>query len=596
MLDLETLLNSTDIATLFLDHELRISNFTPRLSEIYRIKSVDLGREIADLAHLAVDMPPYHLSGDVQESEIHLSNGKVFLRRVVPYKNTDMKKSGLVVAFIDVSELRTKKAKLEAVFEGANAAMVIFEGRDLVYERVNPEYMKVVGKRDLIGKRLIDAIPEVKATPIPEILQRVFDTGVVHRGVEVKVPLRNPETGKIKDHYFDNIYRRINRPDGQPYGVFAHSVDVTANVISRLRAEQAEERLNVAIDSAEMGTWDYDPHTGLAILSPRASELFGLDHTDDPFDLSLAIFRIHPEDSEYVTKAIANALNPEGSGQYRVFYRVLQKDNTYKWLNVRGHVRFAGSGKEKKATHFAGVMYDVTEQKKVEAGFIEAVKARDEFLSIASHELKTPLTSLIIQTQVQKRLLSKGDERASNPERVLETYNKFERLFGRLNRLIDDMLDISRISFGKLEIRREKTDLSQLVEDVISRHGEGATIEFTPHPVSGNWDPLRLEQVIINLVTNAVRYGKGEPISISIQDHEKEISLSVKDRGIGISADDQKKIFERFERAVNANDISGLGLGLYISDQIVQLHGGSISLESAIGKGSTFTVKLPKDA
>lgn len=722
VLDLETLLNSTDIATLFLDKDLRITNFTPRLSEIYKIKSVDLGREITDLATLAVNMPPYEIDSEVKEEEIRLSTGKVFLRRVVPFKNEAGKKSGMVVAFIDVSELRGKKAKIEAVFEGANAAMVIFRGRDLVYERVNPEYIRVVGKRDLLGKKLEDAIPEITSGPIPELLRKVFDTGVPHKGSSVHVKLKNPETGKLEDHYFDNIYRRVEGPDGNPYGVFAHSVDVTEKVIARKRAEEAEETLMVALESADMGSWTFDPATNLALLTPRASELFGLDHNDLPFDLSLALFRIHPDDVEKVRSEIAGALDPSGNGNYRITYRVLQKNNSYKWINVKGRARFGGN--PRKAVHFAGVMYDITDQKNIEASLIEseekfktianampqmlwstlpdgyhdyyndrwyqytgvpygstdgqgwnnmfhpedqerawevwrrsletgehyeieyrlkhhsgnyrwvlgralpvrnesgkiirwmgtctdihdlretemklkaALASRDEFLSVASHELKTPLTSLIIQTQLQKRLLERGDERAFDPEKNLETYTKFERLFGRLNRLVDDMLDISRINFGKLVIRKERCDLYLLAEEVMARmnteiNAAGINVTIKGDHVSGDWDPLRLEQVITNLLTNAIRYGNKKPVEISVGSEGKTAVLEVIDYGMGISEVDQSKIFERFERAVNSDKISGLGLGLFISKEIVTLHGGTITLKSNPGEGSTFTVRLP---
>jgi PAS domain S-box-containing protein len=229
----------------------------------------------------------------------------------------------------------------------------------------------------------------------------------------------------------------------------------------------------------------------------------------------------------------------------------------------------------------------------------EALRVRDEFLSIASHELKTPLTSLIMQAQLQKRLIEKDNPIAFERDRVIQLMNQFGRLFGKLNRLIDDMLDISRIRTGRMNIVRERSDVTAIAKDVTDRMreefiaaGSGAP-HFEGEAISALVDPLRIEQVITNLLTNALRYGDGKPIFINIKESGDFVRIEVKDQGRGISQEEQAKIFKRFERAVSSTEISGLGLGLFISEQIVLAHNGRIWVESQLSKGSKFIVELP---
>lgn len=230
----------------------------------------------------------------------------------------------------------------------------------------------------------------------------------------------------------------------------------------------------------------------------------------------------------------------------------------------------------------------------------EALKARDEFLSIASHELKTPLTTLKIQAQLQQRLLKKEDARAYTRDNIETLVYQIDKQVSRLDRLVDDMLDVSRIQTGRLKIEREQFNLCEVAKEVINRIGNQFEALSAPIPVlktsddtTGVWDRLRIEQVLINLLTNALKYGNKNPVTVSIEDKGETICLSVKDQGIGIAEHDMERIFDRFERSVDSNDVSGLGLGLFITKQIVLAHGGNISLQSELGKGTTFIVELP---
>jgi NO-binding membrane sensor protein with MHYT domain/signal transduction histidine kinase len=230
----------------------------------------------------------------------------------------------------------------------------------------------------------------------------------------------------------------------------------------------------------------------------------------------------------------------------------------------------------------------------------EAIRVRDEFLSIASHELNTPLTPLQLHLQRLQRTVSGGAlVEAQSNEQVLRMVEQAQRQTRRLARLVRELLDISRIRLGRLELHPEPLELGEVVRDVVERfadeqawpHGEPALrVEGS---AQGNWDRIRLEQVVANLLANALRYGQGKPVDLLVRMHDGEAFLQVKDRGMGIAPEARKRIFERFERASSRN-FGGLGLGLYIVRQIVEAHGGTIEVESELGVGSTFTVKLPR--
>ncbi|MNF22156.1 Sensor protein TorS [compost metagenome] len=228
-----------------------------------------------------------------------------------------------------------------------------------------------------------------------------------------------------------------------------------------------------------------------------------------------------------------------------------------------------------------------------------AVRMRDDFMSIVSHEVRTPLNGLILETQLRKMHLARNNADAFSLDKLHAMVERDERQIKSLIRLIEDMLDVSRIRTGKLSIRPEHFDLAHLVADVIEGFSQQvseaeSTLSFdAPQPVVGTWDQYRIEQVIANLLTNALRYGAKSPIDVRVYIEGNRACVDVLDHGIGISPENQQRIFQQFER-VSANHASaGLGLGLYICEQIVAAHGGSISVQSELGQGALFHVSLP---
>ncbi|MDR8362870.1 hybrid sensor histidine kinase/response regulator [Pseudomonas sp. JL3] len=230
----------------------------------------------------------------------------------------------------------------------------------------------------------------------------------------------------------------------------------------------------------------------------------------------------------------------------------------------------------------------------------QAVRMRDDFMSIVAHEVRTPLNGLILETQLRKMHLARDNAAAFTLDKMHAMVDRDERQIKSLIRLIEDMLDVSRIRTGKLSIRPSRLDLVQLVKNLLQNFtpqvetAESSVTLTADQPVVGNWDEFRIEQVISNLLTNALRYGAKSPIDVRVYNHDGQARVEVQDRGIGISEENQQRIFQRFERVSAKAVVAGLGLGLFISEQIVAAHGGSITVESRIGEGALFRVCLPQ--
>ncbi len=228
-----------------------------------------------------------------------------------------------------------------------------------------------------------------------------------------------------------------------------------------------------------------------------------------------------------------------------------------------------------------------------------AVRMRDDFMSIVSHEVRTPLNGLILETQLRKLHLAKDNADAFTLDKMRAMVERDERQINSLIRLIEDMLDVSRIRTGKLSISPSRFDLSQLVGRLVENFAAqaaaaGSRIELECSPgVEGFWDEFRIEQVIANLLSNALRYGRKQPVQVRVLEQDGMACVEVRDQGIGISPENQQRIFQQFERVASNHSVAGLGLGLYISEQIALAHGGRISVASAEGEGATFRVHLP---
>ncbi|QXH33445.1 hybrid sensor histidine kinase/response regulator [Pseudomonas muyukensis] len=239
-------------------------------------------------------------------------------------------------------------------------------------------------------------------------------------------------------------------------------------------------------------------------------------------------------------------------------------------------------------------------QLQVARGELEhAVRMRDDFMSIVSHEVRTPLNGLILEAQLRRMHLARGNLAAFSEDKLKAMVERDERQINSLIRLVEDMLDVSRIRTGKLSIRPKAFDLGQLVRGLVENfaaqaHALDTHIELQVcEALQGEWDEFRIEQVLANLLSNALRYGERKPVMVRVFANDSMACVQVQDQGIGIDAQNQQRIFQQFERVAAQQASGGLGLGLYISEQIVLAHGGRIQVDSQAGAGAMFSVYLP---
>ncbi|MET0383799.1 MAG: hybrid sensor histidine kinase/response regulator [Burkholderiaceae bacterium] len=240
----------------------------------------------------------------------------------------------------------------------------------------------------------------------------------------------------------------------------------------------------------------------------------------------------------------------------------------------------------------------VAELQTAQVDLKRAVQMRDEFMSMVVHELRTPLSVLAMEVRVRQHQLAAGNSAFFAADNLGKMFERDQRQVRSLTRLIDDMLDASQIQHGKLSIRRGRCDLTAMLRRVVAEtQGQRSDVQITLAPdcaeIGGDWDEFRLEQVVVNLLTNALRYGGGKPILVELEQLPAAAAIRVSDHGIGIAPEDRERVFEQFVRVGNRMRMPGLGLGLYITKQIVEAHGGTISVDSTLGEGSTFTVELP---
>ena len=412
------------------------------------------------------------------------------------------------------------------------------------------------------------------------------------------------QTGKMYE-----IEYRLRRKDGSyrwflgravplkdDRGRVTQWVGTNTDIQDQKEIEKSQARLIQLINSSTDFIALSDLDGKAFFLNKEARGMIGINESDEVNQFGMIDF-FFEEDHEFVKQVIWPATLSEGSwaGEFRI--RNL-KTGGEKWVHYNSFV--IRDEVTNEITSLGTVSRDLSEIKANERKLEQALKSRDEFLSIASHELKTPLTSLKLQSQMVLRALKNKDSKILDVGRIENQAKQTDALVSRLSHLIDDMLDVSRIKNGKLRLNKSSEDMVEIIQDILSRmenqfnEGPGLPAIHAPDKLLGFWDRFRLDQVFGNLLTNALKYGLGKAISIEIKEtsHGKAL-IGIKDQGLGISKLDQERIFGRFERAVSSSEVSGLGLGLFITKEIVESHGGIIWVESEIHTGSTFWVELP---
>ncbi len=418
-----------------------------------------------------------------------------------------------------------------------------------------------------------------------------YDFGAVDY---VSVPVV-PEILRARVAVFVELYRKEQQLERFNRDLERRVEERTAELAaSNERLRSSEERLRLAMIGSGMGTWDVDLATDIAHLSERAFKMLGVEPPIDGLAPVEAIRRcIHPEDLPSVDRAVdrARARRAMFSADYRI---VRADDAAHLWASAYGRFSYDNSG---NAVRFAGVLFDVTERKAMEEHLRSADRRKDEFLAVLAHELRNPLNPIRSAASVLRM-------DASTPEEISWSRDVIDRQVDHLTRLVDDLLDVSRITTGKLTLRRERTALADIVRNaveacrpVIGDRGHELHVKLPACPVFVDADAVRLSQVLVNLLNNAAKYTKPMGrIGLSAESAGGEIVIRVSDNGNGIEREKLPYLFDMFYQVRDnfESSRSGLGIGLTLVRQLVEMHGGRVEARSAgAGRGSEFIIHLP---
>jgi PAS domain S-box-containing protein len=439
-----------------------------------------------------------------------------------------------------VEELKLEKNKLAEVFEKAASFMVILKGKDHVFEMVNKTYLNLIGNRDVIGKPVAKALPESVKHGYIKILDKVFKTGkpFIAHGVKVYF-LRN--TGQPEEkRYINLLYHPYKDKEGKIVGIFAHGFDITEQVLARKKLEhsqeelrQSEEKLRQLADSMPQIVWTTRPDGTVDYYNKQWYKYTGFKKGKEDWDSV-----IHPDDRERVLKVWDESVE---SGQpYQVEYRFKdrKKPNSYRWFLTRGLPIKNHKG---EIIRWIGTYTDIHELKQLH-------RQKDDFLAIASHELKTPVTSIKAYGQMLENMFRKRGDQTS-----ADMLHKMDSLVNKLTDLIGDLLDVTRIESGKLQLTPTWFDFNQMVEETvhdIQRTAEHHTIITNLESVEKVYgDKDRLAQVVVNFLTNAIKYSPdGKKIIVHSRMEKNNVVFSVQDFGMGISKENIPKVFDQFYR------------------------------------------------
>ncbi|MDB5021717.1 MAG: domain S-box protein [Pedobacter sp.] len=474
-----------------------------------------------------------------------------------------------------VKRLADSEARIRYMVADAPVAIGLLSGEDLVVESANAKILEVWGKdRSIIGMPLCLALPEIKGQPFMDILGNVFETGEPYYGNEVKANLEY--SGVMKEVYFNFVYHPLKHNTGRTVSIMLVATDVTEQVQARQVVEASATRFRFILNAIPQQVWTAEPNGALDYVNQVVCNDFGKSEAHI-VGYGWQEF-IHPEDISECLQKWQNAL--ETGREYVAEFRLLFEEGSYVWHLARA-VPLIEQGEIKLwlGTNTNIDMHKSNSQKK------------DEFLSIASHELKTPLTSI----KAYNQLIS----RSKDIDKLQGFVGKSAEHIVRLERLIADLLDVTKINAGKLNYNMQPFSFKQMLQESIESVQHTSLthriVLQSAADVMYVGDNFRLEQVMNNFLTNAVKYSPdAEEVVVNCKVEGGNIIVSVQDFGIGIAEDSLDKLFDRYYRVDNtAMRFEGLGLGLFISSEILKRHQGSFWIESEQGKGSTFFFRLP---
>jgi signal transduction histidine kinase/ActR/RegA family two-component response regulator len=454
---------------------------------------------------------------------------------------------------------------------------------------VNAAYYQLVGHRELIGKAVWEALPEVAGQGYEEFLDQVYSTGEAWSTRAMPIAIQREPDGPMVQRYIDLVYEPYRDQYGTTIGIFAQGYDVTDAVEAQAAKRESDERLRDGMDATKMVVWDWDFATGELAYSDNIALVLGCS----PSSMDSVSEFIHPEDRSRIAAAHRIAL--DGAGAYQEVVRFIRPDNGEQiWIDSRGKVQYASDG---CAASMRGVTVDVTERIRAELELREANHKKDEFLAMLAHELRNPLAPISTAAEML-RLTATSDARIRKASAVISRQVK------HMTSLVDDLLDVSRVTRGLVQLEKEYMDIKAAVSSAVEQarpliearhHNLTVRTDATYSTVLG--DRTRLVQVIVNLLNNAAKYTpQGGEIALVVHAQDGCVDISVSDNGIGIEDKLLPHVFDLFTQAERTPDRmqGGLGIGLALVKTMVALHDGTVKATSpGPGMGSTFTISLP---
>ena len=473
-------------------------------------------------------------------------------------------------------ELAESEERFRSLIRQAPVGICVIRAADLMIQEVNDGYLELVGRerQALENKTIWEAVAEAAESYAP-VMQEVIRTGVAFVAKEHELIL--VRKGIPESVFVDFVYEPVKNTEDIVSAIMVVGIEVTDKVMARRSIEDVEERIRLAVNAAEIGTFDHDYNSNNLVTSDRFNAIFGLDH---PVSRSEFLKIIHPDDL-YLSAQAHEKARQTGKMLYEA--RLVHTDGSTHWMRVQANVYFDEEGKPRR---LLGTLLDITEFKRLQ-------QQKDDFISIASHELKTPITTLKASLQLLDKM--RDNPSASMLPRLIEQSN---RSMGKISELVEDLLNVSRMSEGQIKLSKKTFKLSKLLNDCcnhVRAVGRHELIFEGDEELEVFADEHRIDQVVVNLVNNAVKYApNSREIFLIVERLGDMAKVSVRDSGPGISPDKLPHLFDRYYRADDSGyQVSGLGLGLYISADIIERHGGKIGVDSEPGKGSTFWFTLP---
>jgi len=594
--DLSNLLSSTHIPTLFLDRQLRIRRFTPAATELFSLRTGDVNRPLTDissevdLTSLVADAGDVLLALAPIEREERTRSGRHYLRRALPYRTVDDRIDGIVITFTDITELRRGEQdtlRLAAVMRACNDAIVVhgLDGRIDSWNR-GAQAMYGYAEEEAVGHDIGMLMGAGDREPYLERL-RTLKAG---EAVEIEGRRRRKDGREIE---VSSGLSLVTQAAGGPPAIACIDRDITPRKAADRRLRDSEQRFRTMADSAPVLIWVSDPAGRIEFANREFAAFCGFE----PGELA---GRRWPELLRLEAGAAPLRISQDAAagrdGRLELTAQLRAADGELRWMKVTALPRPPeASGAE---AGMVGSMVDVHAQVEAERALRLANVRKDEFLAMLGHELRNPLVPIRNAAEILKHL-------GVHDPRLDWAYGTLVRQVGHVTRLVDDLLDISRVTRGALTLHLEPMDLCRAIDgaieatrELVRRKGHRLDVKIAERPCYVEGDAIRLVQVFENLLANAAKYTEdGGEIALSVEAEGGEVVVRVRDNGLGIAPGMKDRIFDLFVQDTRSLDRSqgGLGIGLALVRHLVEMHGGRVEARSeGTARGSEFEVRLPR--